>query len=437
MRTPIVSIVLPNHDCGHFLSECLDSVLAQTFDKWEVIIVDDTSADDSRRVARSYVHRLPEKVRLIRLHDGPGVAARAVNVGIRAMRGQYFSWLNAGDRWRPKRLEAMVRAMEDRPAAGMIHSAYRHIDQAGAPQAVTVPETCTGERAFFRLLEGNFISAGTVLVRRELLDAIGPLLETDDDLPDLGMVSDYLLWLEIAMRSEVALLEEPLHDLRVHDLKSDIHSAGYRTQLARIGKRHFVKKHGLPKVVSWLSNRARCSRVSVYGELTTILIRDAFAEDVAILFASLREEAGGVADEVEEAIRRFQGEQNERLVLDHYLNRSGPMPKAVLRAFKKPTPDVEALILRQLRRAKELFIEGQVGQASTELRFLLGASHLFPSLDLSARFYLAISLETLGDRDAAVAQFEAVLRREPGHRKALAALERLERDEAPALFGDR
>ena len=271
-------------------------------------------------------------------------------------------------------------------------------------------------------------------MRRELLDAIGPLLETDDALPDLGKVSDYLLWLEIAMRSEVALLEEPSHDSRVHDLKSDIHSPGYYTELTRIGKRHFLKRHGLPKVVSWLSNRARRSRAAVYGELTTILIRDAFAEDLAILIASLREEAGEVADEVEKSVRRFQSEKNESVVLDHYFNRNGPIPKAVFRGFKKPTSDLEALILRQLRRAKELFNEGHVRQASTELRSLLGASHLFPSLDLSARFYLAMTLEALGDREGAAAQFEAVLRREPGHRDASDALERLEADSSPTMI---
>ena len=281
MRTPVVSIVLPNHNSGSFLAECLESVLAQTLRDWEIIIVDDTSTDDSLRISESYVRRLPEKVRLIRLHDGPTGAARGINVGIRAMRGQYFSWLNARDCWRPERLGTMVRAIEDKPAAGMVHTASGHIEQPGAPHSVAFPENCTGEGAFFRLLEGNFIDAGTVLVRRELLDAIGPLLETDDALPDLGKVSDYLLWLEIAMRSEVALLEEPSHDSRVHDLKFDIHSSGYYTELTRIGKRHFLKRHGLPKVVSWLSNRARRSRAAVYGELTTILIRDAFAEDLA------------------------------------------------------------------------------------------------------------------------------------------------------------
>ncbi len=428
MRTPVVSIVLPNYNRGHFLSECLDSVLSQSFEEWEVIIVDDTSTDDSLGIAGRYVSRLPEKVRLIRLHDGPATSSRAVNVGIRAMRGQYFSWMNAAGRCRRECLGTMVRVMEDRPAAGMVHTAYRHIDQAGATHSVTVPENCTGERAFFRLLAGNFINAGTVLVRRELLDAIGPLLENDDRLPDLGKVSDYLLWLEIAMRSEVALLEEPLHDSRVHDSKPDIHARGYTTELALIAKRHFLEKHGLPKVVSWLSNRTRRSRASVYGELTTILVRDAFAEDLAVLLASLREEAREVAEEVEEAVRHFQSGRNEQVVLAHYLNRSGQIPKAVFRGFKKPTSEVEALILRQLQRAKELFRDGHLGQASTELRFLLGASHLFPGLDLSARFYLAMTLEALGDRDGATGQFESVLQREPGHREALHALERLKAD---------
>ena len=188
VKLPTVSFIVPNYNYGHYLGECLESAFRQTYEDWEIIIIDDTSTDNSREIARGYVQRYPEKIRLIELHDGPGGTPRAVNTGIHAMRGRYFSWLSSDDRCHPERLAKLISTLERFPSAGMAHTAYQLIDGAGQPTGITIPQQYPGTQAFFRLLEGNIINGSTVLVRKELLDEIGPLLETHHEFPDLWRV---------------------------------------------------------------------------------------------------------------------------------------------------------------------------------------------------------------------------------------------------------
>src|SRR3972149_6958016 len=138
MRTPAVSLVVPNYNYGHFLGECLDSVLAQTYTDWEVIIVDDASIDQSVEIAQSYVDRFPGRFRLLQFEDGPGGPPRAVNAGVAAMRGRYFGWLSSDDRCWPERLERSVALLESEPAVGLVHGAYRHIDNDGNIGGISV-----------------------------------------------------------------------------------------------------------------------------------------------------------------------------------------------------------------------------------------------------------------------------------------------------------
>src|SRR5256885_546579 len=98
MKDPTVSVVIPNYNYAEYLPECIESVLAQTYRDWEIIVVDDTSTDDSCAVVKKYVAQYPEKIRLIHLNGGPSGTPRAINTGVRAMRGQYFTWLSSDDR---------------------------------------------------------------------------------------------------------------------------------------------------------------------------------------------------------------------------------------------------------------------------------------------------------------------------------------------------
>jgi glycosyltransferase involved in cell wall biosynthesis len=434
IQNPTVSIVVPNYNYGHFLSECLDSMLAQTYTDWEVIVVDDTSTDRSVEIAQGYADRFPEKFRLIRFSDGPGGPPRAVNAGIAAMRGRYFGWLSSDDRCWPDRLERSVAALESRPEAGLVHGAYRHIDNDGNTGGITIPPEVEGVEAFFRLLQGNIINGSTVLVRKELLDKTGPLLETDPEVPDLHRVSEYLLWLDLSLLADVALIKEPVEDYRIHSLNHEYNSSRLGPVLVQIGKRRVLRKHGLDTVVSRICERNGNSRKDVYARLASVLLSDPYAEDLPIFLEALQreglEEAGAVGD----TARRIQSKEDQRRILHFHLNSTAATPRVVLQTLREPTPEVEAILVRLLNQAKAVFNQGGERNLKTaigEFHAILDASHLFPYLDLSARFYLAMALEQTGDESRAAEQYRRVLELEPGHARARQNMDRLLESVAP------
>ncbi len=423
-KLPEVSFIVPNYNYGHYLGECLESAVSQTYTDWEIIIIDDTSNDNSREVAREFIGRYPDKIRLIELRGGPGGPPRAVNTGIRAMRGQYFSWLSSDDRCHPERLAKLVSALENSNSAGMVHTAYRLIDSDGRPGAVTVPDNVPGTESFFRLLQGNLINGSTVLVRKELLDEIGPLLETHPEVPDLLRVSEYILWLEIAMRSDVALVNEPLHDYRIHQLNSEYNGSTLGKTLVRIAKQYFLKKHGLKKVVSLISARSGCSRAESYGRIASILMQDPYSEHVSLFVEALANEGEAEAAAVQQVVHDLQRRENERQIVEFYLTTNNTVTRHVFQAFTGPSPDLERLTLKLLNAAKAEYRSGNTAKAANELRNLLLVTRFFPSLDVSARYYLGLALEQLRHHDAAQEQFEAVLRLDPSHREAALRVER-------------
>ena len=135
-ESPLVSIVTAFYNAGSFLSEAIDSVLAQSYDRWELLLVDDGSQDESTRTARRYADQHPERVYYIEHpdHENRGAAASR-NLGIRRSKGEYVAILDADDVWLPHKLERQVRILESEPRAAMVcgRSLYWH-GWTGSPE---------------------------------------------------------------------------------------------------------------------------------------------------------------------------------------------------------------------------------------------------------------------------------------------------------------
>ena len=387
MKTPRVSVVIPNYNYAHYLPECIESVLGQTYRDWEIIVVDDTSTDNSCAVVKRYVERYPKNIRLIRLNGGPSGTPRAINTGVRAMQGQYFTWLSSDDRSAPTKLERLVDVLERNPEVGMVHTAYRFIDKDGIAGGVTVPVDCPGVDVFYRLLEGNIVNGSTVLVHKELLDEIGPLLETDEHFPDLWRVAEYLWWLEIALRSDIALLAEPLHEFRIHNLNQAYNNSSFGPELSKIALRRFLEKYGLSRLCMIVGGRANTSPADIYRRIIFAIASPAVPEDLTLYREAFRcqseEEMCNIAARSERAVWNL------------------------------------------LNCAKETFMNRNFPAAKNQLRNILKISTRYPQLDLSARYYLALALEQSNDVAGAMTIFESVLAAEPQHKKAQEGLARI------------
>jgi glycosyltransferase involved in cell wall biosynthesis len=206
---PLVSVVIPAYNARDYLHRTLDSVLVQEGVAFEVIVVDDGSADETAAITRSY----GDPVRCIQRENG-GVA-EALNSGIAAATGSYIALLASDDVLRPGSLSARVRALDSFPGAAFVHTGAHEIDEAD--RVLRLRGKTAGEvqcqardRAFLDILDGCDIICSSVMARREAIQATGGFNQAY--MPG----EDWAVWLHMAAHGDVAYIPRPLTSYRVH-----------------------------------------------------------------------------------------------------------------------------------------------------------------------------------------------------------------------------
>lgn len=118
-----VSVIMPFLNAEPFIQEAIESVLAQTYGAWELLLVDDGSTDGSTDVALRYTEKQPRRVRYLAHedHQNRGISA-SINLGVANARGEYIALLDADDAWLPRKLEHQVPMLDAHPEAGMLYS---------------------------------------------------------------------------------------------------------------------------------------------------------------------------------------------------------------------------------------------------------------------------------------------------------------------------
>lgn len=194
---PEVSVVIPTYNRREMVVEAVDSVLAQTVSDYELIVVDDGSADGTREELGKYAGRL-------RLISQPhrGVAA-ARNLGAAAASARYLAFLDSDDLWLPRKLEAQLAYLERFPGFALCQT-----EELWFRNGVRVnPKKRHRKRVgdiFKESLELCLISPSAVMMRREVFEAAGGF---DERLP---ACEDYDLWLRVTRDHAVGLVPEPL-----------------------------------------------------------------------------------------------------------------------------------------------------------------------------------------------------------------------------------
>ena len=129
MEKGLVSIITPCYNGAKYIGETIESVIAQTYPQWEMIIVDDGSKDNSGEVIKEYSEK-DSRIQYYKQANAGSAAAR--NNGIRRAKGQYIALLDADDLWRPEFLEKQIRFMKENDAI-CVACAYDHIDGQSKP----------------------------------------------------------------------------------------------------------------------------------------------------------------------------------------------------------------------------------------------------------------------------------------------------------------
>lgn len=199
---PAVSVVTPVWNAAATLAEAVASVRAQTRGDWEMLIIDDGSTDGGRALAEALAAGDP-RLRVLGWAARRGAAA-ARNAGIKAARGRVIAFLDADDRWWPRKLEVQLGYMEA-TGAPFTFAAMRRIDAAGRPLGL-VGAPARVDHA--QLLMGNVIPCQTAAYDRLHYGRV--------EMPALARRQDYGLWLTLLARGgEAHGLPEVLADYRV------------------------------------------------------------------------------------------------------------------------------------------------------------------------------------------------------------------------------
>ena len=128
MLCDLVSIIMPTYNCGKFIADTIESIQAQTYGNWEIIIVDDCSTDDTKLVVSSYMNKDP-RVRYYQLNENSG-AAVARTRAMELAQGEYMAFCDSDDLWLPEKLEKQLAFMKKEGHA-FTCTAYAHIDESG------------------------------------------------------------------------------------------------------------------------------------------------------------------------------------------------------------------------------------------------------------------------------------------------------------------
>lgn len=204
-ENPRLTIVIPTRDRPALLVRAINSVRAQELGAWELIVIDDGSADAAAQGVRDAVASVPGAT-LVPLCPSVGAAA-ARNAGLERARGELVAFLDDDDVWVPTYLARMAASLDAHPGADVAYC-RRVIEADGRRHMPALPDLTQRADPLQALVAGNFIDTSTALVRRERLRAVGGF---DPALPRL---QDWDLWLRLARASRFVYVDDVLVESR-------------------------------------------------------------------------------------------------------------------------------------------------------------------------------------------------------------------------------
>jgi glycosyltransferase involved in cell wall biosynthesis len=209
VNTPVVSIIVGTYNCHSFLDGLFESIRAQTWTDYEVVVVDDASDDG---LTLQQLESAGDSIRLIRREVNSGTCERPRYQGVKAARAPYCAFLDADDRWDPEFLERAMTTLKSQPEAAMVHSYVRVIDGEGRVQRIRHEGNMpTGDDLAAALLRHCYITISAVVVKRQVwLDAVA-----EEALTDFGMDIDFFI--SIAKQYPVVFIPEVLASYRRSD----------------------------------------------------------------------------------------------------------------------------------------------------------------------------------------------------------------------------
>ncbi len=224
---PLVSVITPVYNGENTISETIESVLAQTFNDFEMIIVDDLSTDDTKKVVDKYAkndkrinyYLLPKK----------GGASAARNYALSKAKGKYIAFLDGDDLWYPEKLEKQIKYMQDNNYY-FTYTDYEYIDENSKP--LNKMRKCPGKVTYHRMLLGDSVGCLTVIYDSIEVGRIS--------IPELKKRNDYALWCLILKKVKIGYKYDEILAKYRKNTNSNSLSSGSKVKLL---KYHYKVHH--------------------------------------------------------------------------------------------------------------------------------------------------------------------------------------------------
>lgn len=195
---PLISVIIPAYNAVKTIQETIESVLSQTFQDFEIIVIDDGSSDSTVEVVSSIQD---DRLKVFSYPNAKQAASR--NRGFAHSTGKYISFLDADDLWTPNKLESQLKALQDNPQAAVAYSWSHCIDEKGKFLREASHSTSSGD-VYAKLLLCDFLDNGSnPLIRRQALLEVGGF---DESLPP---AEDWDMWLRLAARYHFVAVPYP------------------------------------------------------------------------------------------------------------------------------------------------------------------------------------------------------------------------------------
>ncbi len=186
-----LSIITPLYNSEIFISETIQSVIAQTYTNWEMIIVDDCSTDNSRKIVEDYC-KIEPRIKYIKTESSSGSPALPRNIGIEKAQGRFIAFLDSDDLWEPEKLKSQLELFNDEKVA-IVFSNYEKINEKGFSNNRIIIAPLLVD--YKKLLQGNVIACCTCVYDTY---KVGKQYFTKQGH------EDYVLWLQILKKGFIA-----------------------------------------------------------------------------------------------------------------------------------------------------------------------------------------------------------------------------------------
>ena len=205
---PLISIIIPSYNRANLLIRSINSALNQTYKNFELIVVDDGSTDNTKKLLEPYINAKKIKY-FYQKNRGP---SSAKNMGMKSAKGDYLAFLDSDDEWLPKKLEKQLELFErsTNPNLGFVGCNSLIINEKNNKKQIY--KTPRKKNAFYALLVNNFIwSCSSIMIKGSIIDQIGFFDE------NLSIGEDWDMWIRITQKYDFDFVDEPLFKYYVHN----------------------------------------------------------------------------------------------------------------------------------------------------------------------------------------------------------------------------